>query len=356
MTALESTPPPFAFRDVLNRLALHQDLSEIEAEGAVSAIMEGALTPIQIAGFLAALRVKGETVSELVGAARALRSRMLALPMEGVPMVDTCGTGGDGSSSINISTLASFLIAGSGVVVAKHGNRAQSSRSGSHDVLEALGLDPSPTPELARRCLAETKLAFLFAPSFHPAVQRATEARRELGIRTLFNLLGPLTNPAGARLHLTGVFRPELCEMLAEVHRRLGSQRAFVVHGARGLDEIAPAGATHVAELHGSIVRSYEITPEDFGLPATDPDGLRGGDPAFNAEIMVQVLNGGGPLAARNATLMAAAVGLVLADAAVSLREGTLRAARALDEGHAARVLERLRAIVPAKRSPNTFT
>ena len=206
-------------------------------------------------GLLVALRMKGETVDEMVGAARAMRARMVRVPFEG-DVLDTCGTGGDGSQSVNISTIASFIVAGAGVVVAKHGNRAQSSRSGSHDVIEALGLDPAPSPELAVRCLREAKLAFLFAPAHHAATRHVVGPRRELGLRTLFNMLGPLTNPCGARFHMNGIFSRQRCEPLARAHALLGSERALVVHGAGNLDEIAPAGKTHVAELRDGVVRT----------------------------------------------------------------------------------------------------
>ena len=227
--------------------------------------------------------MKGETVDEIVGAARAMRARMVGVDFAADPIIDTCGTGGDGSRSVNVSTIAAFLVAGGGVVVAKHGNRAQSSQAGSHDVLEALGLDAAPKPDVAARCLREAKLAFLFAPAHHGATKHVGLPRKELGVRTIFNLLGPLTNPCGAKFHVNGIFSRERCEILAQAHGVLGSKRAMVVHGAGGLDEFAPAGRTFVAELADGGVKTHELTPADFGLPESDPIGLRGGLPADNA-------------------------------------------------------------------------
>ena len=337
-------------KDALVRVTDGKNLTVDEMTDIVGVIMDGGATPAQIAGLLVALRMKGETVDEMVGAARAMRARMVRVPFEDGPVLDTCGTGGDGSRSVNISTLASFIVAGAGVVVAKHGNRAQSSRSGSHDVIEALGLDPAPSPELALRCLREAKLAFLFAPVHHAATRHANGPRRELGLRTLFNMLGPLTNPCGARFHMNGIFSRERCEPLARAHAALGSERALVVHGAGQLDEIAPAGTTHVAELRDGAVRVYEVAPVDFGLDEADPAGLLGGEPDFNARIVLETLAGGpsGPhLAVRNASLMAAGAALYVSGHAADLRAGTARAAAALDGGAARGVLERLRVIVP---------
>jgi anthranilate phosphoribosyltransferase len=248
---------------------------------------------------------------------------------------------------VNISTLAAFIVAGCGIVVAKHGNRAQSSRAGSHDVVEALGLDPAPSPELAARCLREAKLAFLFAPSYHSATRHAAVPRKELGIRTLFNMLGPLTNPCAARFCINGIFSREHCELLARAHQVLGAHRAFVVHGAGGLDEFAPSGNTHVAELRDGAVRTYEVSPADFGLPPTDPAGLVGGDPTFNATIISEVLHGVPHESVRNAALMTAGAALYVIGEAVDLRAGQQRAAAALSGGAARAVLETLRIVAP---------
>jgi anthranilate phosphoribosyltransferase len=339
----------FGIKEALAKVVDGRDLTVDEMAGAFGLIMDGAATPAQVGGLLVGLRMKGETVDEIVGAARAMRARMIAVPFDGVdgPILDTCGTGGDGSRSVNISTLASFIVAGCGVVVAKHGNRAQSSRSGSHDVIEALGLNPAPTPELAARCLREAKLTFMFAPVHHAATRHAAGPRKELGLRTLFNMLGPLTNPCGARFHMNGIFSRERCEPLARAHGLLGSERAVVVHGAGGLDEIAPSGKTHVAELRAGAVRVYEVAPSDFGLDDVDPAGLLGGEPDFNARILLETLGGAPHLAVRNAALMAAGAALYVTGQADDLRGGTARATTALDSGAARVVLERLRAIVP---------
>jgi anthranilate phosphoribosyltransferase len=337
----------FTLRDAVVRAVDGNDLSAEQMAAAVGQIMDGEGTPALIAALLVALRCKGETVGEIVGAAQAMRARMTPVAFSSPTLVDTCGTGGDGSRSVNISTLASFIVAGCGVVVAKHGNRAQSSRSGSHDVIEALGLNPAPAPDDALRCLREAKLAFLFAPAHHAATRHVAAVRKELGIRTLFNMLGPLTNPCGALFHVNGIFHKDRCELLAQAHGALGSKRALVVHGAGGLDEIAPSGATHVAELRDGAVRVYEITPSDFGLPATDPAGLLGGEPAFNAQVMTEVLAGAGPQAVRNAAVMAAAAALYVVGEAADLRAGASRAQSAVDSGAARRVLDTLRSIVP---------
>ena len=336
----------FDMKQALSKASDGQHLTADEMTDVVGLIMDGLATPAQMGGLLVALRMKGETVDEMVGAARAMRARMVRVPFEG-DVLDTCGTGGDGSRSVNISTLASFIVAGAGVVVAKHGNRAQSSRSGSHDVLESLGLDPAPSPDLAARCLREAKLAFLFAPAHHAATRHVVGPRKELGLRTLFNMLGPLTNPCGARFHMNGIFNRQRCEPLARAHALLGSERAFVVHGAGNLDEIAPAGKTHVAELRDGVVRTYEVAPGDFGLGEVDPAGLLGGEPDFNAKIVIETLGGGPHKAVRNASLMAAGAALYVSGNAPDLRAGTERAAVALDSGAARGVLERLRAITP---------
>lgn len=347
------TAASFGIKDALGRLGDRRDLSADEMAAVVGDIMDGQATPAQIGGLLAALRLKGETVDEIVGAARAMRARMLRLPAEADAdgAVDTCGTGGDGSGSVNVSTLAAFMVAACGVPVAKHGNRALSSKSGSHDVIEALGLDPAPTPALAARCLKEARLAFLFAPLYHAATKAVAGPRRELGFRTIFNVLGPLTNPAFARFAVNGVFARERCETLAAAHQRLGTERAWVVHGAGGLDEIAPAGATFVAELRDGAVRTFEVNPGDFGLQESDPAGLRGGDPRFNARVLSEAL-GGAPGPARNAAAMTAGAALFVAGAAPDIASGARRAAATLDDGGALAVLERLRRLAPVQPPP----
>jgi anthranilate phosphoribosyltransferase len=335
-------------REALARVVDKSDLSADEMARIVGQIMDGEASPALIAALLVALRMKGETVGEVVGAARAMRARMTHVPFSAPVIVDTCGTGGDNSQSVNVSTLASFIVAGCGVVVAKHGNRAQSSRSGSHDVLEALGIDAAPGPDVAARCLREAKLAFLFAPAHHSATKHAAGPRKELGVRTIFNLLGPLTNPAGAQYHVNGVFGRERCELLARAHHALGSKRALVVHGSPGLDEFAPTGTTHVAELKDGTVRVYDVTPADFGLPPQDPIGLLGGSPEFNALVINEVLYGVPQHeAVRSVALMTAAAALFVVGEAADLRAGAQRAAAALSSGAARAVLETLKGIAP---------
>jgi anthranilate phosphoribosyltransferase len=338
-------------RAALARVVERRSLSADEMAEVVGRIMDGEATPAQVGALLTALRMKGETVDEVVGAARAMRARMLTPQPPAAPLVDMCGTGGDGSGSVNVSTIAAFVVAGCGVPVAKHGNRAMSSRAGSHDLIEALELDPAPGPDLAGRCLSETQLCFLFAPAYHAATKHAVGPRRELGFRTFFNLLGPLTNPAGARFHVNGVFAAERCEFLAQAHAALGSQRAMVIHGAGGLDEFAPAGATQVAELHDGAVRSYQVRPADFGLPEADPAGLRGGEPADNARLAVETLRGAAG-AIRTAVLATAAAALYVTGNAADLRAGAARAAEALDGGRALAVLEQLRRVAPRPAKP----
>ena len=331
-------------RDALARLVDGRPLTAGEMADVVGQIMDGGTSPAQVGALLAAMRMKGETVEEAVGAAQAMRQRMLRVESDDQVLLDNCGTDGDGSGSVNVSTLAALVLAACGVKVAKHGNRALSSRSGSHDVLEALGVDPAPGPELARKCLDEIGVCFMFAPVYHAATKNVAGPRREVGFRTLFNLLGPLTNPAGARYHVNGVFAAERCTFLAQAHALLGSERAMVVHGAGGLDEFAPAGATIVAELAGGKVRSYEVKPADFGLPEAEPSGLRGGEPQVNAGLLLEAL-AGKPGASRVAALMTAAAGLVVTGKAPSLREAAVLAAAAVDGGKAMAVLDRLRAL-----------
>jgi anthranilate phosphoribosyltransferase len=335
-------------KDALARVVDRKDLLAEEMAAVVGRIMDGEGTPAQVGALLAALRMKGETVDEVVGAALAMRNRMLKVEVgPRTTVLDTCGTGGDGSGSVNVSTLASFIVAACGVAVAKHGNRALSSKSGSHDVIEALGIDPAPSPERAALCLEAAGLCFMFAPIYHPATKAVGGARRELGFRTVFNLLGPLTNPASARYHLNGVFTASRCEFLARAHKALGSRRAMVVHGQGGLDELAPAGPTEVAELTAAgEVKRYALRPADFGLPEGDPAGLKGGEPAENARILRAALEGT-PGVVRHAALMTAAAGLFVAGAAPDLRAGTALATEALDTGKALAVLNRLRSLAP---------
>jgi anthranilate phosphoribosyltransferase len=329
-------------RPFLAKVAAGQALAEAEAEAAFDAIMSGAGTPSQIGGFLMALRVRGETVDELTGAARIMRAK--AVPIEAPPgAVDTCGTGGDGSGSFNISTAAALVAAAGGVPVAKHGNRALSSRSGSADVLKALGVDIDADLDRVRRCLWEAGIGFLMAPRHHSATRHVAPARVELGTRTIFNLLGPLSSPAGARRQLVGVFAAEWVRPMAEVLGRLGSERAWVVHGA-GLDELTTAGKTTVAALEDGRVETFEIDPAEFGLAPARLADLKGGDPDHNARLMRDLLEGArGPL--RDVVLLNSAAALLVAGRAADLGEGIALAARAIDSGAALRVLRDLVAL-----------
>jgi len=323
------------------RVVERGDLSAEEMARVVGAIMDGQATPAQIGALLVALRMKGETVDEIVGAARAMRARALKIvPPDGV-VVDTCGTGGDGSSSINVSTIAALVVAAAGVKVAKHGNRALSSRAGSADVLEALGVNVAAPPEVVERCIAEVGIGFLFAPAFHGATRHAAGPRKEVAVRTFFNLLGPLTNPAGARHQLIGVYSGDRVEMVAHALGQLGSEHALVVHGAGGLDELAPRGPTEVAELRGGEVKRYRLAPRDFGLDEEDPAGLAGGDAQHNAKVAREVLSGARRGAARSSVVMSAAAALYAAGAS-GLRDGARLAEAQLDDAAAMRVLKRL--------------
>jgi anthranilate phosphoribosyltransferase len=321
------------------RVVAGQDLSAEEMAAAIGRIMDGEATPAQMGAFLVALRMKGETVGEVVGAARAMRARAQKLRVPAGVVVDTCGTGGDGRGTINVSTMAAIVVAAAGVRVAKHGNRALSSRAGSADLLEALGVQVVAPVETVERCLEEVGIGFMFAPAFHGATKHAAPVRREIGVRTLFNLLGPLTNPAGARHQVIGLYDVKWLEPIARALGQLGSERVMVVHGG-GLDEIAPAGETDVAELREGEVRRYRLSPRDFGLDEQDPAGLDGGDAAENAAIARALLSGERRGAARSAVVMAAAAAIHIATNQ-SLYEGARLAEKLLDDGSAAALLER---------------
>jgi anthranilate phosphoribosyltransferase len=321
------------------RACARQDLGADEMARAVGRIMDGEATAAQIGALLIALRMKGETVDEVVGAATAMRARAQTLRVPAGVVVDTCGTGGDGRGTINVSTIAALVVAAAGVRVAKHGNRAQSSRSGSADVLEALGVDVSAPVAVVERCLDEVGIGFLYAPAFHGATRHASAARKEIGVRTIFNLLGPLTNPAGARHQLIGVYDATLVEPMARALGRLGSEHALVVHGD-GLDEFSPNGATDVAELRAGEVKRYQLRPRDFGLGDEDPAGLAGGDAQENADKARAIL-GGARGAGRSAVVMSAA-GALYAAGKTGLRDGARLAEQLLDDGSATRLLERL--------------
>ena len=326
-------------KDAIARVIARQDLTGDEIAGAFGKIMDGEATPAQIGALLIALRMKGETPEELAGAARAMRARATVLPCADVDTaVDTCGTGGDASGSVNVSTMAAIVVAACGVRVAKHGNRALSSRSGSADVLEALGVNVAAPLPVLERCLAEAKIAFMFAPAFHAATRHAGGPRKELGTRTIFNLLGPMTNPAGVKNQVVGVYDAAWCAPVARALGMLGSRRVFVVHGEGGMDEVAVRGRTEVAEWRDGALHTYVLTPASFGLEEHDPEGLRGGDAAVNAGILRETL-AGRPGAPRAAAVMTAALALVAANAAVDAAAGARLAEAAIDDGRAARTL-----------------
>jgi len=314
-------------------------LTEDEAGAAMGVIVDGEATPAQIVALLAALAVRGESEDEVVGFARTMRAR--AVPLRSNGAIDTCGTGGDGSGTFNISTIASLVVAACGVPVAKHGNRSARGRCGSADVLETLGVRIDAPVEIVQRCLDETGWTFLFAPGFHASTRHAVGPRKELGVRTAFNLLGPLTNPALPEAQVVGVPRPELAPFVARCLKRLGVKRAWVVHGS-GLDEISLCGETAVTAFDDGEVRTFAVSPADAGLAACDLEALRGGSPADNAEIATEVLGGArGPR--RDVVLLNAAAALVVAGRATSLREGASQAAEALDDGWAGRLLRKVK-------------
>jgi anthranilate phosphoribosyltransferase len=319
-----------------------KDLNEEEASQAMGHIMEGEALPTQIASFLTALRMKGETSPEIAGFARAMQAKAVRIrAKEGECVVDTCGTGGDGCGTFNISTAVAFVAAGGGLTVAKHGNRSVSSRSGSADVLEALGVNIALPPEKAEACLRQNRLAFLFAPSFHPAMKHALAPRKEIGIRTAFNLLGPVMNPAGATVHLLGIYCEDLTRLVAEVLRSLGSKAAFVVHGADRCDEISITGKTTVCQLKDGAITSYQVEPEDAGLKRASLESIRGGTPEKNAGILLQILKGE-PGPPRDVVLLNGAAVFVASGKASNLKEGIEMAREAIDSGKAMEKLEGL--------------
>lgn len=337
--------------EALEKIVSEKDLSRVEAEAAMEEILSGHATNAQIAAILTAMRMKGETVDELVGFATAMRRHATPIFAQAPPLaiealVDTCGTGGDGLGTFNVSTVAAFVIAGAGVHVAKHGNRSISSRCGSADVLEHLGVRIDLPPERVAQAIQEVGIGFLFAPAVHSATRHAMSARRELRMRTVFNLLGPLTNPAGASAQVVGVFDANMTELMARALGELGVRRAFVVHGADGLDEISISGTTSVAELRDGAVRSYTLTPEDFGLRRAPLEAIRGGDAAQNAKIVHKVLGRSlvyrehGPH--REIVLANASAALVAAGCASDFLDGVRLATKSIDSGAAREKLEAL--------------
>lgn len=330
-----------AFPPLLDKLQRRVDLTVDEAAGAMDAIMDGRAQPSQIAGLLVGLAMKGERPDEIVGLARTMRARATKLSRTFDPVFDTCGTGGDGAHTFNVSTLAALVVAACGVRVAKHGNRSASSRCGSADLFESLGVNIAAPPMVIERCLDEAGIAFLFAQVFHPSMKHAAATRKELGVRTAFNLLGPLTNPAGARRQLVGVPRPELTELVARSLLQLGSERAWVVHGADGLDEISTTGYTKVSECRDGAVNTFYLHPSDLGLAKGSPESLKGGEPADNATIARAVLaRERGPR--RDIVLLNAGASLLVAGRASTIPEGIAMASEAIDNGRAKAVLDAL--------------
>ncbi|MBI3565426.1 MAG: anthranilate phosphoribosyltransferase, partial [Elusimicrobia bacterium] len=331
-----------AFGAALKSVLAGGRLTRAEARAAMGALLDGGPTDAQVGAFLGALRVRGETVPEIVGFAEAMRARAKKVVVRRRPLIDTCGTGGDSSGTFNISTTVAFVAAGAGAAVAKHGNRAVSSKSGSADVLEALGIRTDLTPAQAAACVESVGIGFLFAPSHHPGVARVGPVRRQLGTRTVFNLLGPLCNPAGAPRQLLGVYATALVKPVAEALKCLGAERALVVSSRDGLDELSPSGVTVVATLSGGRVLVDEITPEKVGLKRRPLSALKGGDAKANARILRAVLSGD-PGPAREAVLLNAAAALIVAGLARDWREGVERAAESIDSGRALGALDALK-------------
>lgn len=328
-------------REAIQHLVDGQSLTEEQASQVMGEIMAGEATPAQLGALLVALRLKGETVDEIAGFARVMRSKALPVPVNGDDLIDTCGTGGDDSGTFNISTGSALVAAAAGLKVAKHGNRSVTSRCGSADVLEALGVKVDLGPEGVARCIDQAGMGFMFALAFHPAMRYAAGPRREIGIRTVFNILGPLTNPAHARAQVLGVADPALVEKMAQVLKRLGARHALVVHGQDGVDELSLDGANLVAELKDGVVKTYEVRAEEFGLPRAAKDALAGGDANHNAALLRQLFAGeSGPR--RDAILLNAGAALLVGGKAKDLAEGIKKAASVLDSGEAARTLEKL--------------
>jgi len=328
-------------RESLSRIIRGEDLPEEEMSGLVSEIMSGNATDAQIGAVMAALATKGETFSELAGAARAMRRKATRIQANAEIVVDTCGTGGDGLHTFNISTTAAFIVAGCGVTVAKHGNRSVSSKCGSADLLESLGVNLDVPPEIVEEAVQEIGIGFLFAPLFHGAMRHAARARKEVGVRSIFNMLGPLTNPAGANCQLIGVYAPGLTEMFAQALKLLGAKRAFIVHGHEGLDEISVSAPTRISELNDGMIRTYDITPEQLLGRTAKPDDITGGAPAENAVITRKILEGEkGPK--RDVVAVNAAAALIAAGVARDFAHGIDLAEKALDDGRAMRKLDDL--------------
>lgn len=332
------------FPALLEQIRRHEDLTSEQATDVMGEIMDGRAQPAQIAGLLMALALKGERPAEMVGFARAMRARATPMPSPVDDVFDTCGTGGDGAHTFNVSTAAAVVLAGAGVRVAKHGNRAVSSRAGSADVFEALGVNLEAAPEVVHHALRDAGLAFFFAPQWHPSMRHAGPTRRELGVRTAFNLLGPLTNPAGARRQVVGVSRPEHTELVARTLLALGTERAWVVHGAGGLDELSTLGHTKVSEVRDGTVNTFYVHPADAGIKPTTIGELAGGTAEENAAMATRLFGGErGPR--RDVVLFNAAAALLVAGVVTNLADGVGAAADSLDSGRAAAALEKMRSI-----------
>ena len=341
--------------EAIRALVDRRNLTRIEAAAAMEAIMSGAATAAQMGAFLAALRMKGETVEELIGFAQVMRQKVVRIRARGDDvagmsgtdremLIDTCGTGGDATGTFNVSTATAFVVAGAGLRVAKHGNRSVSSLCGSADVVETLGISLDLSPDAVSRCIEEVGIGFLYAPLLHTAMKHVMPARREMGVRTVFNMLGPLTNPAAANAQIIGVYAASLTEPLARVLAELGTVRAFVVHGADNLDEISNTGESRVSEVREGLVRTYPVRPEDFGMPRASIKDLAGGDREQNAEIIRAILDGE-PGARRDIVLMNAAAALVAGGRARDLKEGVAVAAQSIDSRAARGKLEALIAL-----------
>lgn len=324
------------------RLVERQDLTEGDASACMEEIMDGVATPAQIASFLTALRMKGETVEEFTGMARVMRARAVPLDLEDSTVVDTCGTGGDARNTFNISTAVAFVVAGAGLKVAKHGNKAATGLSGSADVLRLLGVNIEADPQTVTRCIKEAGIGFLFAPLFHKSMRFATEPRKELGIRTAFNILGPLTNPVPNSRQLIGVFSQFLTETLAKVLKNLGTERALVVHGLDGLDELTTTDKSKLTELKGGNIKTFYIQPEDLGIKRARLEDLEVKGAQESAEVIKKILEGKADTPKRDIVLLNAAAGIMVGELARDLREGLSLATQSLDSGRARQCLSRL--------------
>ncbi len=328
-------------KQYLQKLLDEKDLSQAESQAVFDSIMSGEATPAQIAAFIIALRMKGETAEEIAGGACSMRRHAVFVDAHGLNVIDTCGTGGDSSGTFNVSTTSAFVVAGAGIPVAKHGNRAISSKCGSADLLAQLGVNIEALPEVMEECIREAGFGFLFAPKLHPAMKHAMGPRKELGVRTIFNMLGPLTNPSGAKAQIIGVFAPELTETFAKVLKLLGSRHAFIVHGKDGMDEITTTTATRVSELKDGAIKTYEFDPLPFIGEFADLEQIKGGDAAMNADITRKIL-AGEKSPCRDIVCLNAAAAIIAGGKAKDMAEGWKLAQQSIDAGNARTVLSRL--------------